>query len=80
MSLSKGALGVEAAVGAQTALEGALEDLRVKYEKKAEVDRKAAAEAAASAEAAAADKEDSDSEWLDDPGAPLFAVSSIVYA
>lgn len=72
MSLSKGALGPEAAAGAASALESAIEDLREKYAKKEIEERKAATASAAAAEPApAAEGEGSDDEWLDDPGATL---------
>jgi hypothetical protein len=71
MSLSKGALGPEAAIGASNALSSAIEDLREKYAKKDEAERKSAAAAEAAAAAAGPEppaEEGSDSEWLDDPG------------
>ena len=79
--LSSGFLGAEAAAGASSAFESALQDLKEKYERKAEEEAAAPkpAAAAAAAEAGAAsggveeskkpDGEGSDSEddWLDDP-------------
>ncbi len=66
-------ISAEAAAGASSALSGAIEELRIKYEKKEEAERKSAAAAAATAASAppADADEGSDSEWLDDPGVSI---------